>query len=844
MGFGHHLQSGGDAHQALLHLMDQELKLLETIQRCIHIRIKSDREYAMALSGITTFANKHKILDIETPTLNAWNTVIEETETVSRYIKQNAEELSSVTLERITALIRDKKQTQQIYKTGRERIDQDFKQVVDQEVNKQKAKYKEAGRETCQAKRKFEESVSKGKTGRDLDSAKDRYVKKTRKLHATHNDYLLATKSAILHQNGYRETLLPRLLDSHQQNQEEIADQLKDLLSDYQKKTNLSRKEFQSSHRKVEETLAALQSKEEYNSFIQQHKHEPPPYVNIDFDKSVWEEYKDPMLEKQEVVLNNLTFETVQHSSTMFEASLRDCKAQLDEKLKQLNDKETEIAELQKLGTEGKPECGVKTREQRELSQAINELKCTEMKLTAQEEMLQSKISELGDKEPPAGIDIADVSVPPPAAGEKTGGIKKIKSIFYTGWKMGGGGGGGRQSVSSEDPDPNDLQEETNDDGYHDMFPAKSLTDEEWYHGAIPRTETSQLLKEEGDFLVRESSQKPGEYVLSVKWGGIPKHFIIQSNAEGQFRFEGQAFPTINQLITHQWQSRQPVTKKSGTILANPVQKDKWELSHDDVIIGEKLGRGNFGDVMRGVLKDDKTPVAVKTCRETLPKQVKDKFLMEARILKQYDHPNIVRLIGVCSQRHPVYIVMELVPNGDFLTFLRNQGGTLTTNQLVQMSLDAASGMAYLEAKNCIHRDLAARNCLVGNNNAVKISDFGMSREEEDGVYNVSGGMKQIPIKWTAPEAMNYGRYTTESDVWSYGVLLWEVFSLGSTPYPGMTNQAAREKIEHGYRMSAPENCPQEVYEVMLSCWKYQCSERPLFSDIETILQRLSKLKF
>ncbi|XP_041324274.1 tyrosine-protein kinase Fer-like [Pyrgilauda ruficollis] len=265
----------------------------------------------------------------------------------------------------------------------------------------------------------------------------------------------------------------------------------------------------------------------------------------------------------------------------------------------------------------------------------------------------------------------------------------------------------------------------------------------------------------------------------------------------------------------------------------------KWVLNHEDVTLGELLGKGNFGEVYKGTLKD-KTPVAIKTCKEDLPQELKIKFLSEARILKQYDHPNIVKLIGVCTQRQPIYIVMELVPGGDFLSFLRKKKDELKTKQLVKFSLDAASGMAYLESKNCIHRDLAARNCLVGESNILKISDFGMSRQEDDGVYS-SSGLKQIPIKWTAPEALNYGRYTSESDVWSFGILLWETFSLGVCPYPGMTNQQAREQVEKGYRMSAPQKCPEEIYKIMQRCWDYKPENRPKFSEIQKELSSIKK---
>ncbi|XP_057593769.1 tyrosine-protein kinase Fer isoform X3 [Hippopotamus amphibius kiboko] len=311
-------------------------------------------------------------------------------------------------------------------------------------------------------------------------------------------------------------------------------------------------------------------------------------------------------------------------------------------------------------------------------------------------------------------------------------------------------------------------------------------------------------------------------------------------SSTNMYRFEGTGFSNIPQLIDHHYTTKQVITKKSGVVLLNPIPKDKkWVLNHEDVTLGELLGKGNFGEVFKGILKD-KTAVAVKTCKEDLPQELKIKFLQEAKILKQYDHPNIVKLIGVCTQRQPIYIIMELVPGGDFLSFLRKKKDEIKLKQLVKFSLDAASGMAYLESKNCIHRDLAARNCLVGENNVLKISDFGMSRQEDGGVYS-SSGLKQIPIKWTAPEALNYGRYSSESDVWSFGILLWETFSLGVCPYPGMTNQQAREQVERGYRMSAPQHCPEDIFKIMMKCWDYKPENRPKFTELQKELAVIKK---
>uniref|UniRef100_A0A7N5JK57 Tyrosine-protein kinase n=1 Tax=Ailuropoda melanoleuca TaxID=9646 RepID=A0A7N5JK57_AILME len=334
----------------------------------------------------------------------------------------------------------------------------------------------------------------------------------------------------------------------------------------------------------------------------------------------------------------------------------------------------------------------------------------------------------------------------------------------------------------------------------------------------------------------REGGRTPTLEILKSHISGI-----FRPKFSNLYRLEGDGFPSIPLLIDHLLRSQQPLTKKSGIVLNRAVPKDKWVLNHEDLVLGEQIGRGNFGEVFSGRLRADNTLVAVKSCRETLPPDLKAKFLQEARILKQYSHPNIVRLIGVCTQKQPIYIVMELVQGGDFLTFLRTEGPRLRMKTLLQMVGDAAAGMEYLESKCCIHRDLAARNCLVTEKNVLKISDFGMSREEADGIYAASGGLRQVPVKWTAPEALNYGRYSSESDVWSFGILLWETFSLGASPYPNLSNQQTREFVEKGGRLPCPELCPDAVFRLMEQCWAYEPGQRPSFSAIYQELQSIRK---
>ncbi|XP_015423222.1 PREDICTED: tyrosine-protein kinase Fes/Fps [Myotis davidii] len=377
----------------------------------------------------------------------------------------------------------------------------------------------------------------------------------------------------------------------------------------------------------------------------------------------------------------------------------------------------------------------------------------------------------------------------------------------------------------------------------------KPLQEQLWYHGAIPRAEVAELLTQSGDFLVRESQGKQ-EHVLSVLWDGQPRHFIIQSadvSAGPPPGRRGGGWPCRGEGCLP---GRAPGPRRPQFLQPDRLKPSVWVLPRRRgagvwgamrLYLSSSSFLGNFGEVFSGRLRVDNTLVAVKSCRETLPPDLKAKFLQEARILKQYSHPNIVRLIGVCTQKQPIYIVMELVQGGDFLTFLRTEGARLRMKTLLQMVGDAAAGMEYLESKGCIHRDLAARNCLVTEKNVLKISDFGMSREEEDGIYAASGGLRQVPVKWTAPEALNYGRYSSESDVWSFGILLWETFSLGASPYPNLSNQQTREFIEKGGRLPCPELCPDAVFRLMEQCWAYEPGERPSFSAIHQELQCIRK---
>ncbi|XP_013994072.1 tyrosine-protein kinase Fer isoform X1 [Salmo salar] len=826
MGFGRDL---GNSHDGLLKLQDWELKLLETVKRFMTLRVKSDKEYASLLLNISQQVDKHdnsSQMDYISNVSKSWAHMVQQTEQLSQIMKCHAEELNSGPLHRLTMMIKDKQQVKKSYQSIHTQIESEMNKVTKSDLEKLKGTYRQLTKDAHSAKEKYRDAMVKGK---EPEKARERYDKATMKLHNLHNQYVLAVRSAQLHQEHYHDTTLPLLLDSLQKMQEEMISALKGILEEYSEITSLLTDEIVKVHKEIHTSIDQIDPVSEYEHFIEVHRSPETKEPNVEFDVSLLEETEN--LQANEILWNNLTADSLQ-------AMLKSTSDELGLTQQSLRTKEDLMQDLENKLDESTKTCEKKSdavlllsqkQSLEELRQTVQLLRCTEAKLGAQKDLLDHKMQENEGKEPPPMVNYEDDarSVNSMDKGKDrtskfdtlrhslAGILRSPKSVL------------GSSSVSSEQ--------------FFDVIPTseKPLGDQEWYHGAIPRTEAQELLKEQGDFLVRESHGKPGEYVLSVFSEGQRRHFIIQF-ADNQYRFEGTGFPTIPQLIEHHYTSKQVITKKSGVVLLNPVVKDKkWILNHEDVTLGELLGKGNFGEVFKGTLRD-KTPVAVKTCKEDLPQELKIKFLSEARILKQYDHANIVKLIGVCTQRQPIYIVMELVSGGDFLSFLRKKKEDLKTKQLVKFSLDAAAGMAYLELKNCIHRDLAARNCLVGESNLLKISDFGMSRQEDDGIYS-SSGLKQIPIKWTAPEALNYGRYSSESDVWSFGILLWETFSLGVCPYPGMTNQQAREQVEKDYRMSCPTKCPEEIYKVMQKCWEYKPENRPKFADLQKELASIKK---
>nr|DBA27344.1 TPA: hypothetical protein GDO54_011503 [Pyxicephalus adspersus] len=273
---------------------------------------------------------------------------------------------------------------------------------------------------------------------------------------------------------------------------------------------------------------------------------------------------------------------------------------------------------------------------------------------------------------------------------------------------------------------------------------------------------------------------------------------------------------------------------------------DLKEVPRKHISLIRGLGHGAFGEVYEGQVlgsPNDPAPlkVAVKTLPEVCSEQDELDFLMEALIISKFNHQNIVRCIGVSVQAVPRFILLELMTGGDLKSFLRqtrprlNQPSSLSMLDLLNVARDIAKGCQYLEENRFIHRDIAARNCLLtcqGPGRIAKIGDFGMARDIYRASYYRKGGCAMLPVKWMPPEAFMEGIFTSKTDTWSFGVLLWEIFSLGYMPYPSKSNQEVLEFVTSGGRMDPPKNCPGPVYRIMTQCWQHQPEDRPHFSMI------------
>uniref|UniRef100_A0A672MFS8 Focal adhesion kinase 1 n=1 Tax=Sinocyclocheilus grahami TaxID=75366 RepID=A0A672MFS8_SINGR len=264
-----------------------------------------------------------------------------------------------------------------------------------------------------------------------------------------------------------------------------------------------------------------------------------------------------------------------------------------------------------------------------------------------------------------------------------------------------------------------------------------------------------------------------------------------------------------------------------------PSTRD-YEIQRDRIELGRCIGEGQFGDVHQGIYICPENPalsVAIKTCKNCTSDSVREKFLQEALTMRQFDHPHIVKLIGVITE-NPVWIIMELCTLGELRSFLQIRKYSLDLASLILFSYQLSTALAYLESKRFVHRDIAARNALVSSVDCVKLGDFGLSRYMEDSSYYKASKGK-LPIKWMAPESINFRRFTSASDVWMFGVCMWEILMYGVKPFQGVKNNDVIGRIENGERLAMPLNCPPTLYSLMTKCWAYDPSKRPRFTELK-----------
>ncbi|XP_031627425.1 focal adhesion kinase 1 isoform X6 [Contarinia nasturtii] len=291
-----------------------------------------------------------------------------------------------------------------------------------------------------------------------------------------------------------------------------------------------------------------------------------------------------------------------------------------------------------------------------------------------------------------------------------------------------------------------------------------------------------------------------------------------------------------------------------------------YEVDRTQITLNDIIGIGQFGDVHIGTCRIIQLPkpiqpddsnnsidkalkpndnemektminVAVKTCKADADLLTSEKFLEEAYIMQKFEHPHIIRLIGICSEP-PIWIVMELARFGELRAYLRAHAKKLKLGTLLLYCYQLSTALSYLESKKFVHRDIAARNVLVSSQKCIKLADFGLSRWVEDQSYYHSGkGM--LPIKWMAPESINFRRFTTASDVWMFGVCIWEILMLGIKPFQGVKNSDVISKLENGERLPLPINCPPRLYSLMSQCWAYEPSKRPDFKSIKETMYEI-----
>ncbi|XP_053598709.1 tyrosine-protein kinase CSK [Microplitis demolitor] len=362
-----------------------------------------------------------------------------------------------------------------------------------------------------------------------------------------------------------------------------------------------------------------------------------------------------------------------------------------------------------------------------------------------------------------------------------------------------------------------------------------------WFHGKISRETAESLLRprEDGLFLVRESTNFPGDYTLCVSYAGRVQHYRVKYKNNHLTIDDEVFFENLALLVEHYEEDADGLCTQLTKPLPKQGKQDfcvdpkafveaGWVIQTHELELRECIGKGEFGDVLLGVYRGER--VAVKMLKDN--SEAAQRFLAEASLMTSLIHDNLVKLLGLVFNNQHMYLVTEYMSKGSLVDYLRSRGRLhVTKKDQINFAFDTCAGMAYLESRHVVHRDLAARNVLVAEDNSAKVSDFGLARDEN---FSLDGG--KLPIKWTAPEALKQNKFSNKSDMWSFGILLWEIYSFGRVPYPRIPLADVVKCVEKGYKMEPPDGCPSEVYDIMKQAWDLQPEKRPTFHDIKVKL--------
>ena len=345
-----------------------------------------------------------------------------------------------------------------------------------------------------------------------------------------------------------------------------------------------------------------------------------------------------------------------------------------------------------------------------------------------------------------------------------------------------------------------------------------------------------------GTFLIRKSESNPGTYSLSINNGDTIRHWRIFTESNQYYITKGVIFHSLNELVHHYMLQADGLPCSLTVPLTKPVnrpttQDEEWEIERLSIKFLKCLNAGEFGETWEANLFAEVSSVMIKTNIATnIPQET---FLKEANILKKLRHDNIIRLHGVCTKKYPFYIVTELIETGNLQAYLNHHnrmGWNLMPSKIIDIAVQVANGMIYLGEQDYIHCDLTAENILVQEKNygsaivnTFKIANFHLARHLNGNKYEKA---TCLAVRWTAPEGITSNQLSIKSDVWSFGILLWELVTKGREPYPGMTDEQVLEAVPQGYCMPEPKDCPEPFYQIMLDCWELNDDERTTFNKI------------